>query len=322
MSKRVKELCKKVIYPAWDILGACIPPVSRWLIHRFYKFRALNDLRIYKNAEYTHLGTYVTFYERPPAFYHKLLKTYHYDDRGIPQFVYEGRLLYNVVQISQFGLMEYGYYLSTKDPVHRENCIKSAQKLLEWQDERGGWPYEMDYPCPEVGDTLRSGWYSAMGQGQAISLLVRADSLQHDIRYQQAAYRAIELMKIPVEEGGLHRTFNGYSFLEEYPTKTPSYTLNGLIFCMIGLYDGYQAFQIEEAGVLFETLCKTLHYILPLYDDRYISSYDLSHLTNAPRRKLQNRKYHILHVKLLQAITSIKNDNVYQFYIEKWRKTI
>ena len=262
----------------------------------------------------------MTLYDKEPSFYKKFLKTYCMDDDGLPMQVREGKKCYNVVTLAQFGLMEYGYYLTNHKDSHRKNCLCTAQALLRLQDDRGGWPYQFDFFHETMEYTLPSGWYSAMGQGQAISLFARANTLEKSETYSTASHRALQLLETPVEEGGLLTKIGDHYVLEEYPTNPASYTLNGLIFAMIGLYDAANAFQDATAKQLFWDMMQTLQEILPLYDDDTYSCYDLSHLTNPPRSKNKDRKYHILHVRLLQALESIEHNDKISFYIDKWGK--
>lgn len=318
MNEKHKRVVKGIVYSILDRLDVLAPKLSAYLIRRFFRLHALNDLRIPTEYHYNCLGVYATLYRKRPAFYKRFINTYHFDSKGIPLYIYEGRQSYEIVQLAQYGLMEYGYYLDTCEERHRKNCLACADKLLELQDTNGGWPCDFDYPCPEVGSVLKAGWYTAMGQGQAISLFVRADVLKNKEEYRTAAHRALEVLELPVQDGGVFTKLGDLDFYEEYPTATPSYTLNGLMFCMLGLYDGAQIFKDEKAGKMFQTMLRTLRTILPFYDDETITPYDLSHITNPPRKKLRNRKYHILHVELLQAIDSIAHDEVFSFYINKW----
>lgn len=320
MNSRLKRIIKGIAYPTLDRLDVLAPNLSAYLIRRFFRLRALNDLRIPTEYYYDCLGVYATLYRQKPSFYKRFMDTYVFDSEGIPLYLYEGRQSYQIVQLAQFGLMEYGYYLDTHEERHRENCLACADKLLALQDSRGGWPCDFDYPCPEVNSVLKAGWYTAMGQGQAISLFVRANALREKEAYRTAAHRALEVLELPVEAGGVFTKLGDLDFYEEYPTATPSYTLNGLMFCMLGLYDGAQIFHDEKAAGMFQTMLCTLRTILPLYDDETVTSYDLSHVTNPPRKKLRNRKYHILHIELLQAIDSIAHDEVFSFYINKWMR--
>lgn len=50
---------------------------------------------------------------------------------------------------------------------------------------------------------LPPGWYSAMAQGQAMSLLVRAYLVTSNPKYLQAAVSAMKLFEISSDQGGV-----------------------------------------------------------------------------------------------------------------------
>lgn len=323
MNPKLKSIAKKIVYPGMEVLDVAAPPLST-LLTRFFYFRrvVINDLHIPDAVHYEPLDVYPTFYVSPPSrgWYKRFAGLYRFDGQGVPRSLDKssGTFYYNPVAIAQYGAAEYGYYLNTKDGRHWENCLRAARGLLRLQDEKGGWSYDIDMISTR-GDGLKSGWYSAMAQGQAVSLFVRANALEPDPAYRDAAHRALALLEVPVGEGGLLAKLGGHNFYEEYPTIPPSYTLNGFLFCLFGLYDSWQAFQDEQAGRLFQNGVQTVKAVLPLYDG-VLSSYDLFHVTCPPLNRLLDRKYHILHVKLLQALDSVQHEDIFTFYINKWGK--
>lgn len=62
--------------------------------------------------------------------------------------------------------------LSTSD--HTSMFYSSADWLVRHQDDNGGWPIQVRRKMASGLIDLAPGWYSAMGQGQAMSLLMRA----------------------------------------------------------------------------------------------------------------------------------------------------
>lgn len=319
MNRKIKGACKRLVFSGMTLLDAVCPPLSTAAVRHFYRSRALNDLRIPQSCRYEPLGTYATMYAAPPAHYRKFLGTYTLDEQSLPYEEVDGVRCIQPVALSQYGLMEYGYFRSTRDKLHQTHCLAAADKLLETQDSLGGWRYRETFRHPSVACTLRDGWYSAMAQGQAVSLLARAYSLCGKAAYRQAAHRALAPLERPVSEGGLLAELGGMPFYEEYPTAPPTYTLNGFMFCLLGLYDGWAVFEDAAAETLFRRGLDTLNKVLPLYDGT-VSCYDLSHLTAAPRKRDVSRKYHIIHVELLQALNSVARSGTFDFYIQKWGK--
>lgn len=323
MNPAVKRVAKKIVHPALEWLDTVFPPFTTILIRYAKRYKAINDLHITNLPPYKPLGPYVTLYQKEPPHYKRFVKQYHFDAHGVPWISTDGVLCYNAVDIAQYGLAEYGYYLAGNNASHREQCLACAKGLLELQDERGGWLYSFNPSHPQTKYSLENGWYSAMAQGQAISLFARANALESNPAYADAAHRALALLETPLEQGGVLTKIAGREdliFYEEWPSFPPAHILNGFIFCLTGLYDGAQIFQDSEASRLFKQGMRTLKTILPLYDGDKLSSYDLAHAANPPQDRSIDRKYHILHVKLLQALDSIQHEDIFTFYINKWGK--
>ena len=82
------------------------------------------------------------------------------------------------------------------------------------------------------------GWYGAMCQGQAISVLCRAYHVTKDKKYLVAAEAALGPFQRSVSEGGVQTLFmDKYDWYEEYPTNPSTFILNGFMYSLIGLYD-------------------------------------------------------------------------------------
>ena len=84
---------------------------------------------------------------------------------------------------------------------HSELFYTAAQWLVKSQDEEGGWPIWVKRRLGEA--ELAPGWYSAMAQGQAMSTLTRAYKRTGQMKYLEAAVRALDLFKKSSEEGGI-----------------------------------------------------------------------------------------------------------------------
>ena len=70
-----------------------------------------------------------------------------------------------------YGILD-NLTLSTSD--HSGMFYSSADWLVRHQDHKGGWPIQVRRKMASGLIDLAPGWYSAMGQGQAMSLLMRA----------------------------------------------------------------------------------------------------------------------------------------------------
>ena len=142
------------------------------------------------------------------------------------------------------------------DDFHREAFLKLAGWAVQRQDRHGGWP-----TWPDCG--VRSATpYSAMTQGQAVSVLVRAYEITDDDVFLRSANQALSLMTTAVENGGTaHYGAEGMS-LEEVPLRPPRTVLNGWINGIFGLYDFLLVAHCDQMeGALATTVAALVRHI-------------------------------------------------------------
>jgi D-glucuronyl C5-epimerase C-terminus len=129
----------------------------------------------------------------------------------------------------------------------------------------------------EYRDTLRAPWYSALAQGQGISILVRAQKESRDPKYLDAAKRALACFYYPMQEGGVAFTDeSGDLWLEEYIVSPPTHILNGFIWASWGIYEYFLATQHRSAQELFSRAVRTMLHNLDRYDLGFWSLYEQS----------------------------------------------
>lgn len=204
---------------------------------------------------------------------------------------------------------------------HKHSFMAAANWFLRYQNNLGSWPITVKRKVIE-GVTLFPDWYSAMGQGQGMSLLTRAYLYTKDLAYLRAALRATKPFKVKAVDKGVLTTFmNQYRWYEEYPTSPSMLVLNGFIYSLLGLYDlkltaGPQ--QGAEAADLFDQGMRSLKAMLPLYDSGSGSFYDLRHVTMRIAPNLARWDYHTLHVSLLYVLANIDPDPILRTTAARW----
>ena len=168
-----------------------------------------------------------------------------YDAQGVPQLDYHGRigLQYNPIAIAQYGLGNYNLWRRTDDPERRRKFFLIADWLFSnLEPNRHGilvWNHHFDW---EYRDPLKAPWYSALAQGQGISVLVRAHHESGDPRYLDAASSAFFAFQQSVDNGGVAFTDeSGDLWFEEYIVFPPTHILNGFIWALWGVYDCFLA---------------------------------------------------------------------------------
>jgi hypothetical protein len=167
---------------------------------------------------------------------------------------------------------------------------------------------------PKYG--LESGWISAMGQGQAISVLLRAHQLSGEERYLRLAEQAFGPLSRPVAEGGAQRQLDGVTVLEEYPTSEPCAVLNGWIFALWGVHELALVTDKPEPRELFERSAAGLVELLPRYDTGWWSLYSLY---DHGRPDLAKPFYQRLHPVMLDGLALITGAEPLRAYAQRWR---
>jgi len=242
---------------------------------------------------------------------------YTYDSNGVPLARYEPPIgfQYNPITIAQFGLDQFNRFQKSVSPENRENILKAATWLAGNYAESptGGavWFYHFDldfYP-------IKAPWISAMAQGEAISLLLRAASLGSPNNFAEVAGRAVIPFQFPVEAGGVCTRFkNGALGLEEYPSNPPSHVLNGAIFALFGLYDFLQVRSDSKISEIFHAGIQGLRENLQAYDTGFWSRYDLF-----PKKRLASPNYHKIHIQLLKSLAQISGVTAFQETALRWQ---
>ncbi|HXM63783.1 MAG TPA: D-glucuronyl C5-epimerase family protein [Terriglobales bacterium] len=243
----------------------------------------------------------------------------HYDSAGIPMLDYRGTigLQYNPIAIAQWGLGNYNLFCRTRSDDRKKKFLAASDWLgahLE-PNFHGLWVWNHNFDW-EYRSPLKAPWYSALAQGQGISLLVRAYHEAGVPAYLQAAERAFNSFLKSTEEGGI--TFTdalGNLWFEEYIVSPPTHILNGFIWAAWGVYDYFLATQSRAAQDLFAHAVFTLRENLRRYDLGFWSLYEQSD-TSLPM--VASPFYHRLHVVQLRVMHRVTGDEIFARYADKW----
>lgn len=219
-----------------------------------------------------------------------------------------------VIPVAQVAL---GFWERRLDGEDTEADFLSA---VEWllthsSEEELGLVWRTWFPVPKYG--LEPGWSSAMGQGQAISVLLRAHRLSGEERYLELAEKALGPLLVPVSGGGLQSEIDGVAVLEEYPTQKPCGVLNGWIFALWGVHELSLVGERPEAAELFERSAAGVVRLLPRYDVGWWSCYSLY---DYGRPDLAKPFYQQLHPVMLEGLELITGAPELGEYARRWRR--
>lgn len=223
-------------------------------------------------------------------------------ENGIPEMVGFKKLGYfsYPITVSLYGIYELQLYKKTSDESHRESAIRCAKWLIENADlsrEEVRWWYNFR------NDFLNIEPPWLCGYGQALSAWLLFSLRDFEGQWEEIAYKALNPLFIPFENGGLSNKINGYCFLEEYPSDPPSATLNGFMYILLVLHAFYETGYNKVESFFFSNI-ESLAMNLYRYDTGFWSLYDLWKI-----KRLASLEYHWIHLyqlNLLYKITGIK----------------
>ncbi len=220
----------------------------------------------------------------------------------------------NHVTIAQLALG--AWQMREQDEAWLRVFTDGAEWLAEALDDGGGLQYL--FAMPHTFE-IRPPWYSAMAQGEAASLFVRAALTLGDDSFADAAERAIQPL-LREDSSIVAHTPEG-PVLQEYPTQPPSHVLNGWMFALWGLYDVARLAERagnggSEAQGSFLDGTAALVRRVDLYDAGLgWSRYDLY-----PHRltHVASPFYHRLHVALLNATADLTGEHALRRKAAVW----
>jgi len=242
-----------------------------------------------------------------------------HDPSGIPQLDYHGHigLQYNPIAIAQYGLGNYNRWCRTGDPTHKQKFLLIADWLCSHLESNSHglavWNHHFNW---EYRDTLQAPWYSALAQGQGISLLVRGHKETGDPKYLDAARRAFISFRHPLSEGGVAFTDeSGDLWFEEYIVSPPTHILNGFIWALWGVHDYFLATKDISAQDLFSRGVRTLLHNLDRFDLGFWSLYEQSG-TYLPM--VASAFYHGLHIVQLRVMHRLTGEDTFVRIADRW----
>ena len=217
----------------------------------------------------------------------------------------------NPVTIAQIGL---GAWQAAAADDAWLPAVEFVARWLSTELERGeGIPYL--FPLTHTY-TLSAPWLSAMAQGEAASLLVRAAATFEKPAWLELAGEAIRPLLDGLEP--LVATTDEGPVLQEYPTAPPAHVLNGWIFALWGLYDVARSPAGNlDAESAFAAGVAALAGRIGLYDiANGWSRYDLF---PHPVPNVASPFYHRLHIEQLAALNRLAPSDALAEAEARWR---
>ena len=244
-----------------------------------------------------------------------------FDERGVPQLAYGGRvgLQYNPIATAQYGLALFNRYAQTGDVTHRAAFLRQADWLVEnLQPNAQGvkvWTHHFDW---EYRNGIKAPWDSGLSQGNALSCLARAWEDTGDTRYATALHEGFAAFRTDMKDGGVSLFQpNGDVWIEEVIVDPPSHILNGFLWAWWGVRDYFIVTGDSDAEALLERTLATIRHHLHDFDTGRWSLYELS-----PYRlkMIASPFYHQLHIVQLRVMHKLTGDPMFTSFADRWEE--
>lgn len=212
------------------------------------------------------------------------------------------------IVIFQWALGNWDCAILRKEAHRRDHLLSAARWAVDALDPCGGWRCWHELRRPTISS------YSAMAQGQGLSVLARAATLDPQGPWRNTADRVYDFLMNSGTEG-LTRMFDGITALEEYPGETMPSVLNGWMFALAGIVDYGILTGRRDVEERASTLAADLTKALPRFDTGYWSTYDLG-------GNLASPFYHQLHIAQLHAMETMfpSEKAAFGYYREKFQR--
>lgn len=250
------------------------------------------------------------------SFQHKLDRHEVFDREGVPlrrlgpPFGDE----YAPVDIAQYALGCLERHGNTHVESYRERFVALARWFVHHADLLPNGAAVWWYRTPLPKWNARAPWISAMAQGQAISVLLRAHEIAGDAMFLERAIQARQTFRLSIRDGGVASQIAGTGwFYEEVAVEPPAHILNGMIYAMWALHEFSSVTKEADAQREFEAAIAVLASLLTRYDAGYWSRYSLFY-----PNQIASRFYHGLHVRQLSALHALTKEATIGETVTRW----
>ena len=223
---------------------------------------------------------------------------------------------YHVIRIAQFALHRFGAWRRSGDLDARDDFLAQAAWLRDGQQNDGiTGTYRFAFPWHKYGAGV--GWSSAMAQGEAISVLLRAHAERPGDGFDDAALRAAEPFRVDIDRGGVVWKDGKDVFFEEIANPHAPHVLNGCIYALWGIWELWKVTGETWLGELSEQCVQTLRRWLPRFDTGWWTLYSL--LRSSTRRPhFATLKYHGFHIAQMHVLFAMFDERLFGDAALRW----
>jgi len=158
-------------------------------------------------------------------------------------------------------------------------------------------------------------WVSGYAQGLGAGLYAKAYQTTKNKTYLKTAKLLLNSFQIPYKDGGFVVEYPYGFWILEYGYNPNELVLNGHIIALQGLYYYWEITKDSYAKELFENGTTSVAKALPDFEKDGWSLY-----SNIHGRAI--RKYHELHIQLLEWLYEKTGNEIFKEYAERWKRSL
>ena len=220
------------------------------------------------------------------------------------------------VDYAQYGISAFLEYRRTGDRLWLDRAVRQAERLTEIRVLRdGAWWFPYRHPWTYDGRTLTPPWFSAMAQGESLSLFVYLAQETGEARWNTAADRTWASLIQPYTASGPWGTLviDDHLYFETFAgDQPPLLVMNGHIFASFGAYDYWRHTGDPTAARFFNGAWTTVaERMLPAVRVPGSASYYCVQAVFCQRPRWQNQPYHLIHIWQLDTLARITGDTAF-----------
>ena len=246
-----------------------------------------------------------------------------HDAQGVRVIRIRGEVFNQPVLQAEYGLLNLNAYRLTHDWRYLRRAIAQANRLVATHVHMGdAWfePYRYEeYLHGLRTDLEKPPWYSAMAQGEALSLFVRLYEVTKNRHWEYAAKHTFASFLVPASSKHPwidHVDKSGYLWLDEFAYRRAGrsdLTYNGHNFASYGLYDYVMlTHDVQAAKLLDGAWCTAAHYAPTFRRAGWQSSYCLAH------PDISTAKYHQVVIAQFDQIYALSHQTLFADFADEY----
>lgn len=218
-----------------------------------------------------------------------------FDADGLPmQRFGEAAPVYVPSRTAAYAFVHWSRWRRLGDPAHRDAFLGAARWFAAFPQGRIVHDFDL------AG--MAAPWISGLAQGEALSILARAELIEPG-RWRQHFDPVFDWLERPIAGGGTLDTLpDGAPFIEEYPGSQHRHVLNGCLYALVGLIDRLRIAEDAGTRALLEAVAAGIERNIAGWEASGWSLYELHPGPLGAPPNFNTPGYQVVHIALLDYV--------------------